>query len=104
MMYSNDMEAAGYQQKMQMQQLASNAGQQAMTNETQGRVAMEGMERVAGLSAAQMADQQKSGHVAMAILAANGDDSMMAKMADPNVVDGISRSLGEQRRLKGMMS
>jgi hypothetical protein len=46
MMYSNDMEAAGYQQKMQMQQLASNAGQQAITNETQGRVAMEGMERV----------------------------------------------------------
>jgi hypothetical protein len=104
MMYSNDMEAAGYQQKMQMQQLASNAGQQAITNETQGRVAMEGMERVAGLSAAQMADQQKSGHVAMAILAANGDDSMMAKMADPNVVGGISRSLAEQSRLKGMMS
>lgn len=104
MMYSNDMDAAGYQQKMQMQQLASNAGQQAITNETQGRVAMEGMERVAGLSAAQMANQQKSGHVAMAILAANGDDSMMAKMADPNVVDAVGRSLGEQRRLKGMMA
>jgi hypothetical protein len=37
-------------------------------------------------------------------LAANGDDSMMAKMADPNVVGGISRSLAEQSRLKGMMS
>ena len=104
MMYSNDMEAAGYQQKMQMQQLASNAGQQAITNETQGRVAMEGMERVAGLSAAQMADQQKSGHVAMAILAANGDDSMMKKFADPDFKEEVSRSLGQQSRLKGMMS
>ena len=51
-MNSNNMDAAGYQQKMQMQQLASNAGQQAITNETQGRVAMEGAQRVAGLSAA----------------------------------------------------
>ena len=98
------MDAATHQALVQSQLLASNAGQQAITNETQGRVAMEGMERVAGLSAAQMADQQKSGHVAMAILAANGDDSMMAKMADPNVVGGISRSLAEQSRLKGMMS
>ena len=104
-MYSNDMEAAGYQQKMQMQQLASNAGQQAMTNETQGRVAMEGMERVAGLSAAQMADQQKSGHVAMAILAAKGNDSETARMADPNYAAFKMASVPEQallrERLKG---
>ena len=40
MMYSNNMDAAGYQQKMQMQQLASNAGQQAITNDTQGRVCL----------------------------------------------------------------
>jgi len=104
MMYSNDMDAAGYQQKMQTQQLASNAGQQAITNETQGRVAMEGAQRVAGLSAAQMANQQKSGHVAMAIMAAKGGDSMMGQMADPNVVEGIGRSLGEQSRLKAMMA
>ena len=66
MMYSNDMDANPYQQKIQGSQLVSNAGQrQAMTNETQGRVAMKGMERVAGLSAAQICtDQQKSGHVA----------------------------------------
>jgi hypothetical protein len=104
MMYSNDMDAAGYQQKMQTQQLASNAGQQAITNETQGRVAMEGAQRVAGLSAAQMANQQKSGHVAMAIMAAKGGDSMMKQMADPNVVAGIGRSLGEQSRLRAMMA
>ena len=104
MMNSNNMDAAGYQQKMQMQQLASNAGQQAITNETQGRVAMEGAQRVVGLSAAQMANQQKSGHVAMAIMAAKGGDSMMGQMADPNVVGAISRSLGEQSRLKGMMA
>jgi hypothetical protein len=104
MMYSNDMDAAGYQQKMQMQQLASNAGQQAITNETQGRVAMDGAQRVAGLSAAQMANQQKSGHVAMAIMAAKGGDSIMGQMADSNVVEGIGRSLGEQSRLKAMMA
>ena len=104
MMYSNNMEAADYQRKMQMQQLASNAGQQAITNETQGRVAMDGAQRVAGLSASQMANQQKSGHVAMAILAAKGGDSMMGQMADPNVVAGIGRSLGEQSRLKKMLA
>lgn len=103
-MYSNNMEAADYQRKMQMQQLASNAGQQAITNETQGRVAMDGAQRVNELSASQMANQQKSGHVAMAILAAKGGDSMMGQMADPNVVAGIGRSLGEQSRLKGMMA
>jgi hypothetical protein len=104
MMYSNDMDAAGYQQKMQMQQLASNAGQQAITNETQGRVAMEGAQRVAGLSAAQMANQQKSGHVAMAIMAAKGGDSEVKKYADPNFKEDVSRSLGQQSRLKGMMA
>ena len=101
MMYSNDMEAAGYQQKMQMQQLASNAGQQAITNETQGRVAMEGMERVAGLSAAQeQANQGKT----LAIYAMNGEDSMMKKFADADFKEEVSRSLGQQSRLKGMMS
>jgi len=104
MMNFNSMDAAQHQKLMQMQQLASNAGQTAITNETQGRVAMEGAQRVAGLSASQMANQQKSGHVAMAILAANGDDSMMAKMADPNVIGAVSRSLGEQSRLKGMLA
>jgi len=40
----------------------------------------------------------------MAIMAAKGGDSMMKQMADPNVVAGIGRSLGEQSRLKGMMA
>lgn len=104
-MYSNDMDANSYQQKIQGQLLASNAGQQAITNETQGLAAREGMERVAGLSAAQIANQQKSGHVAMAILAAKGNDSETARMADPNYAAFKMASVPEQallrERLKG---
>lgn len=103
MMYSNDMEAAGYQQKMQMQQLASNAGQQAITNETQGRVAMEGMERVNGLSAAQKTNDLFRTSEALMLTAMNSGEKLK-EMADPNVVADIGRSLAEQSRLKGMMS
>jgi trans-aconitate methyltransferase len=104
-MYSNDMDAANYQQKMQMQQLASNAGQQAITNESQGLVGLEGEVRARGLSATQIANQQKSGHVAMAILASKGQDSEMARMADPNYAAFKMASVPEQallrERLKG---
>ena len=101
MMYSNDMNAAGYQQKMQMQQLASNAGQQAITNETQGRVAMEGAQRVAELSAAQeKANQGKM----LGIYALKGADNEMKKYADPNFTGNVGRSLGEQSRLRAMMA
>ena len=91
-----------FQQDVQAQQLVSNAGQQQMTNETQGRVAMEGMQRVQGLSAAQIANQQKSGHVALAILAAKGQDSEMARMSDPNYAAAKMASVAQQSRLKGL--
>ena len=99
MMYSNDMDAAGYQQKMQMQQLASNAGQQAITNETQGRVAMEGAQRVAGLSAAQ---EQANLGKSLAIFAMKGKDSETARMSDPNYAAVKIASVAQQSRLKGL--
>lgn len=91
-----------FQQGIQAQQLVSNAGQQAITNETQGRAALEGMQKVQGLSAAQIANQQKSGHVAMAILASKGQDSEMARMSDPNYAATKMASVAQQSRLKGL--
>ena len=91
-----------FQQGIQAQQLVSNAGQQAITNETQGRVALEGMQKVQGLSAAQIANQQKSGHIAMAILASKGQDSEMARMSDPNYAAAKMASVAQQSRLKGL--
>lgn len=103
MMYSNDMDAAGYQQKMQMQQLASNAGQQEITNETQGRVAMEGAQRVAGLSAAQKTNDLFRTSEALMLTAMNSGEKLK-EMADPNVAADRLNSLREQSRLKGMMA
>ena len=91
-----------FQQGIQAQQLVSNAGQQAITNETQGRAALEGMQKVQGLSSAQIANQQKSGHVAMAILASKGQDSEMARMSDPNYAAAKMASVAQQSRLKGL--
>jgi len=91
-----------FQQGIQAQQLVSNAGQQAITNETQGRVGDDGRERAQVLSAAQIADQQKSGHVAMAILASKGQDSEMARMSDPNYAAAKMASVAQQSRLKGL--
>jgi hypothetical protein len=91
-----------FQQGIQAQQLISNAGQQAMTNKTQGRVGDDGRERAQVLSAAQIADQQKSGHVAMAILASKGQDSEMARMSDPNYAAAKMASVAQQSRLKGL--
>ncbi len=92
-----------FQQGIQAQQLVSNAGQQAITNETQGRAALEGMQKVQGLSNAQMANKQKSGHVAMAILASKGQDSEMARMSDPNYAAAKMASVAQQSRLKGLV-
>jgi hypothetical protein len=101
MMNSNNMDAAQHQKLMQMQQLASNAKQTAITNETQGRVAMEGAQRVAGLSAAQeKANQGKT----LGIYALKGADSETKKYADPNFKEDVGRSLGEQSRLRAMMA
>ena len=103
MMYSNDMDAAGYQQKMQMQQLASNAGQQAITNETQGRVAMDGAQRVAGLSAAQKTNDLFRTTEALVLTATNSGEKLK-EMSDPNVAADRLSALREQSRLKGMIS
>ena len=106
MMYSNDMDATPYQQKIQGQQLASNAGQQAMTNEPQRRAAIEGMGKAQNLSTAQITNQLKSTHVGLAILASKGQDSEMARMSDPNYAAEKMGSLPEQAllraRLKGL--
>jgi len=40
----------------------------------------------------------------MGIYALKGADSEIKKYADPNFKGDVSRSLGEQRRLRGMMS
>jgi len=92
-----------FQQGIQAQQLISNAGQQAMTNKTQGRVGDDGRDRAQVLSAAQIADRQKSGHVAMAILASKGQDSEMARMSDPNYAAAKMASVAQQSRLKGLV-
>ena len=105
MMYSNDMDANPYQQKIHGSQLVSNAGQRLMTNAAQETVGELGEDRAQNLSAAQIANQQKSGHVAMAILASKGQDSEMARMSDPNYAAFKMASVPEQallrERLKG---
>jgi hypothetical protein len=103
MMNSNNMDAAQHQKSMQMQQLASNAGQQAITNETQGRVAMEGAQRVAGLSAAQKTNDLFRTSEALMLTAMNSGEKLK-EMADPNVAADRLNSLREQKRLKGMMA
>ena len=102
MMYSNDMDANPYQQKIQGSQLVSNAGQRQMTNETQGRVAMEGMQRVQGLSAAQQAQQDLGTNISLAVFADKGKDSELARMADPDYMSTKKMSVAQQSRLKGL--
>ena len=101
-MYSNDMDATPYQQKVQGQQLAGNTLEQLKTKKFQDKAGQDGAERAQNLSAAQIADQQKSGHVAMAILASKGQDSEMARMADPNYAATRMASVAQQSRLKGL--
>ena len=102
-MYSNDMDANPYQQKIQGQQLASNAGQQAITNETQGRAAMEGAQRVNELSASQKTNELFRTTEALVLTAMNSGEKVK-EMADPNVAADRLSSLRQQSRLKGMMS
>ena len=102
MMYSNDMDATPYQQKIQGQQLAGNTLAQLNTKKVQDIAGYEGAKRAQNLSAAQIADQQKSGHVAMAILASKGQDSEMARMSDPNYAAAKMASVAQQSRLKGL--
>ena len=64
---------------------------------------MEGAQRVNELSASQKTNELFRGSEALMLHAMNSGQKMK-EMADPNVVAGISKSLGEQRRLKGMMS
>ena len=91
-----------FQQGIQAQQRVSNAGQQAITNETQGRVALEGMQRVQELSAAQQAQQNLKTNVAMAVYAKKGKDSELGRMADPDYMSTKKMSVAQQSRLKGL--
>ena len=102
-MNSNNMDAATHQALVQSQLLASNAGQQAITNETQGRVAMEGMERVAGLSAAQQAQELAMDGVKHGIYAKHGNNSVVGNLFSNNQkASDISKSVAQQFRLKGL--
>ena len=100
MMNPNNMNGAEDQQVKQLQQQFSNKVQ--MNIPGQKVAAIEGAQRVAGLSAAQIANQQKSGHIAMAILASKGEDSEMARMSDPNYAAAKMASVAQQSRLKGL--
>ena len=95
-----------FQQGIHAQQLVSNAGQQAITNETQGRAAMEGMQKVQELSAAQKAQKGLQTGVALGVYALKGKDSELARMADPNYTAAKMASVPEQvllrERLKGL--
>jgi hypothetical protein len=91
-----------FQQGIQAQQLVSNAGQQAITNETQGRAAMEGMQKVQELSAAQKAQKGLQTGVALGVYTMKGNDSELARMSDPNYTAAKMASVAQQSRLKGL--
>jgi len=95
-----------FQQGIQAQQLVSNAGQQAITNETQGRAAMEGMQKVQELSAAQKAQKGLKTGVSLGVYALKGKDSELGRMSDPNYTAAKMASVPEQallrERLKGL--
>jgi len=92
-----------FQQGIQAQQLVSNAGQQAITNETQGRAAMEGMQKVQELSAAQKAQKGLQTGVALGVYTMKGNDSELARMSDPNYTAAKMASVAQQSRLKGLV-
>jgi hypothetical protein len=103
MMYSNDMDANPYQQKIQGQQQFSNLGAMAPTASVGDTVADMGAERVAELSSAQKSQDLFRTSEAIMIKAMadkNGQDSTVQKMADPNFMATVNRSLGEQSRLR----
>tara|TARA_Y100000385_G_scaffold273748_1_gene315995 strand:- start:826 stop:1122 length:297 start_codon:yes stop_codon:yes gene_type:complete len=91
-----------FQQGIQAQQLVSNAGQQAITNETQGRAAIEGMQKVQELSAAQKAQKGLQTGVALGVYTLKGKDSELARMSDPNYTAAKMASVAQQSRLKGL--
>ena len=94
-----------FQQGIQAQQLVSNAGQQAMTNETQGRVAMEGTRRVQELSATQKAQEQANLGKTLATyaLTKDGKNSVLGNIFSNNQkVTEIAKSVAQQSRLKGL--
>jgi len=94
-----------FQQGIQAQQLVSNAGQQAITNETQGRAAMEGMQKVQELSAAQKAQEQANLGKTLATYALTNDGktSVLGNLFSNNQkASDIGKSVAQQSRLKGL--
>ena len=102
MMNSNNMDAAKHQALVQSQLLASNAGQQAITNKTQGRVGDDGRDRAQELSAAQKAQKGLQTGVALGVYTMKGNDSELARMSDPNYTAAKMASVAQQSRLKGL--
>ena len=81
----------------------SNAGQQAITNETQGRVALDGMKKVQELSAAQQAQALAKGGVKLGIYAKYGDNSVTGNtFSNDQKASDIGKSVAQQSRLKGL--
>jgi hypothetical protein len=94
-----------FQQGIQAQQLVSNAGQQAITNETQGRVGDDGRERAQVLSAAQKAQEQANLGKTLATYALTNDGktSILGNLFSNNQkVTEIAKSVAQQSRLKGL--
>lgn len=92
-----------FQQGIQAQQLVSNAGQQAITNETQGRAAMDGMRRVQQLSSDQHAQALAKDGIKHGIYAMHGDNSVTGNIFSNNQkASDIGKSVAQQYRLKGL--
>jgi len=104
MMNPNSMNGAEDQQVKQFQQLRSNQAQ--MNIPGQQVAAMEGMQKVQELSAAQKAQKGLKTGVSLGVYALKGKDSELGRMSDPNYAAFKMASVPEQallrERLKGL--
>ena len=100
MMYSNDMDANPYQQKIQRQLQANNLGQTLETAETQQNAHAQ---RINELNTTQKTNDLFRTSEALMLTAMNSGEKLK-EMADPNVAEDRLNSLREQRRLKAMMA
>ena len=99
-MYSNDMDANPYQQKIQSQLKANHLGQTLETAETQQNAHAQ---RINELNTTQKTNELFRTSEALMLTAMNSGEKVK-EMADPNVATARLNSLFEQSRLKGMMS
>ena len=99
-MYSNDMDANPYQQKIQSQLQANNLGQTLQTADSQENA---NAQRINELNATQKTNDLFRSSQALMLTAMNSGEKLK-EMADPNVAAARLNSLQEQSRLKGIMS